>query len=350
MLPWLLTQAGLDSHPAAASGAAIPATVRAAFDCGALVLLLALGWTVVSSSEYPPERLLGFDDAAPELPARQDRADHSRGRGSLWSIAGLAAILVIWRAGLDPQLYLLGAGGMLWGLALLAAGSRRGQGLLVTVMDDLSSMPTTMRALAPVQFFSWLALFAMWIYTTPAVAAVQFGSTDPQSVLYNRGADWVGVLFAAYNGFAAIAAIAIPMVVHRVGLRVCHLINLWLGGLALLSFLFIRDPNWLLLPMLAMGFAWASVVSLPYALLSSSVPAQKMGTYMGIFNFFIVIPQLVAASVLGLILKAFFGGAPIYALAIGGVSFFVAGLLALRVPDAAVPAAAPGAASLRLSS
>jgi maltose/moltooligosaccharide transporter len=176
-------------------------------------------------------------------------------------------------------------------------------------------MPDTMRRLAPVQFFSWLGLFAMWIYTTAAVAQVHFGSSDPRSHAFNQGANWVGVLFATYNGCAAIAAIFIPMLVNRVGLRFSHLINVWIGGAALLSFLVIRNPYWLLAPMAGVGVAWASILSLPYVLLSDSLPAQKMGLYMGIFNFFIVIPQLVAASLLGLLLKWVWRRA--HALAIG---------------------------------
>jgi maltose/moltooligosaccharide transporter len=173
----------------------------------------------------------------------------------------------------------------------------------------------------------------MWIYTTSAVSEVHFGSADPHSEAYNQGANWVGVLFAAYNGFAALAAIVIPVMVRRFGIRLTHMVNVWLGGAALLSFLVIRDSNWLLASMIGVGFAWASILSLPYALLSDSVPAEKMGLYMGVFNFFIVIPQLVAASVLGVALKLLFAGEPIYALAIGGASFFVAGLLVLRVPE-----------------
>ena len=202
-------------------------------------------------------------------------------------------------------------------------------------MRDLAAMPDTMRRLAPVQFFSWLGLFAMWIYTTAAVAQVQFGSSDPTSDAFNQGANWVGVLFATYNGCAALAAVFIPKLVERVGLRVSHLINLWIGGVALLSFLVIRNPYWLLVPMIGVGVAWASILSLPYVLLSDSLPAQKMGLYMGLFNFFIVIPQLVAASLLGLLLKWVFGGAPIYALAIGGVSFLISGALVLRVAEPA---------------
>jgi maltose/moltooligosaccharide transporter len=141
----------------------------------------------------------------------------------------------------------------------------------------------------------------------------------------------VGVLFGVYNGCAAVAAFVIPWMVRRWGLRASHLVNLWLGGLGLLGFLFVRDPHWLLLPMLGVGFAWASVLSLPYAMLSDNLPAAKMGVYMGIFNFFIVIPQLVAASVLGELLKRCFHGEPVWALATGGASLFVAGLCTLRV-------------------
>ncbi len=194
-------------------------------------------------------------------------------------------------------------------------------------------MPYTMRRLVPVQFFSWLALFAMWIYTTAAVTQVHFGATDAQSAAYNEGANWVDVLFGAYNGFAALAAAVMPMVAARLGLRVAHLINLFIGGIALISFRCVHDPSWLLLAMVGVGFAWASILSVPYALLANSVPAQKMGLYMGIFNFFIVIPQLAAASVLGFLLNELFGGAPIFALVLGGASFMLAGVLVLRVPE-----------------
>jgi maltose/moltooligosaccharide transporter len=173
----------------------------------------------------------------------------------------------------------------------------------------------------------------MWIYTTAAVSQVHFGATDPQSEAFNRGANWVGVLFAAYSGFAALAAVAIPLMVRRLGLRVTHLINLWAGGAGLLSFVAIHNPDLLLFSMVGVGFAWASIVSLPYALLSDSVPAAKMGLYMGVFNFFIVIPQLVAASLLGFLLRVLFGGAPIYAMVLGGIALICAGLLVLRVAE-----------------
>ena len=255
-------------------------------------------------------------------------------RVCLWGIVGALGLFGVYQFKLDQQLYLVCAGSFLWGLALLSQGSGKPKGPFGTIMCDIEAMPDAMRRLAPVQF-SWLALFSMWIYTTSAVTEVYFGSSDPSTAAYNQGANWVGVLFAAYNCFAALAAIVIPLFVRAIGMRWSHLINVWLGGVGLLSFLFIRDPNWLLLSMLGVGFAWASILSLPYALLSDSLPAQQMGVYMGIFNFFIVIPQLVAASVLGFLLKTLFGGAPIYALVLGGVSFLLSGLLVLRLPRAA---------------
>jgi maltose/moltooligosaccharide transporter len=301
MLPWMLARVGVSNVVAATSGAAaIPDTVRFAFDIGAVALFGAVGWTVLRTREYPPATLLSFDDALePSEASRPDAVAAGRPDAAAPGRPDAAA----------PQ-----------------------PGMLRTIARDLLDMPPAMRRLAPVQFFSWLALFAMWIYTTAAVTQVHFGATDPHSEAFNRGANWVGVLFGAYNGFAAVAAVCTALLVRRLGLRVSHLVNLWLGGAGLLSFLLIRDPRWLLLSMVGVGFAWASIVSLPYALLSDSVPARKMGLYMGVFNFFIVIPQVIAAGVLGFLLRTLFGGAPIYALALGGVCFIAAGLLTLRVP------------------
>jgi maltose/moltooligosaccharide transporter len=340
MLPWLLARGGVSNHAtASADGTGIPDTVRYAFEIGAGVLLAAILWTTLRSREYPPEELLAFDDANPASAPEAVDPRRERRRGVAWAAGGLAALLGVRLLKLDPQLYLVCGGSLLWGVAQWLHGHGVRAGAFTTFMGDLASMPQAMRRLAPVQFFSWLALFSMWIYTTAAVAQVHFGSTDPHSEAFNHGANWVGVLFAAYNGFAALAAAIIPFMVRRFGLRLSHLVNVWLGAAALLSFVVIRNPSWLLLSMVGMGFAWASILSLPYALLSDSVPAQKMGLYMGVFNFFIVIPQLVAASVLGFLLRVAFGGAPIYALVLGGASFLVAGLLVLRVPQPGDPAA-----------
>lgn len=334
MLPWLLARGGVSNHAAATpAGDGIPDTVRYAFEIGAGVLVLAIGWTTLRSREYPPQELMSFDDAVPADTARVIDPRHERRKGRAWCVAGVIGVVVVALGGLDAQLYLVCAGALLWGAAQWVHGRRVRAGVFASIMGDLATMPQAMRRLAPVQFFSWLALFSMWIYTTAAVAQVHFGASDPHSEAFDRGANWVGVLFAAYNGFAALAAALIPVMARRLGLRLSHLVNLWLGGAGLLSFLVIRDPHWLLLGMAGVGFAWASILSLPYALLSDSLPAHKMGLYMGVFNFFIVIPQLVAASVLGFLLRVLFGGAPIYALLLGGLSLLVAGLLVVRVPQ-----------------
>jgi len=338
-LPWVFAQLGVSNT---APEGVVPDTVRYSFFLGACVLFLAVLWTVVSSREYPPDQLESFDEAAPALPAP---GKPRRIQGAVWALIGAAGLFAVYHWALDKQLYLVGAGALAWGVALLVQRKGEPKGLFGTIMVNIETMPDAMRRLAPVQFFSWLALFSMWIYTTSAVAEVFFGSSDAASEAYNRGANWVGVLFAAYNGFAALASMVVPLVARAVGLRWTHLVNVWLGGAGLLSFLLVKDPNWLLVSMLGVGFAWASILSLPYAIVSDSVPAKTMGVYMGIFNFFIVIPQLVAASVLGFILKVSFRNfafmqdvfhtAPMLALAIGGASFLVSGLLVLRLPKSA---------------
>ncbi|MEP7042932.1 MAG: MFS transporter [Dokdonella sp.] len=329
LLPWLLAQCGVSNVAAAGT---IPDTVKFAFYAGAAALFCAIGWTVLSTREYPPETLAAFDEAAPVacaplVPARL------RKTGLAWFTAGLATLLMVYLSEVDHQLYLLAAGMLAYGGVQLAVSISRSRNLFVDIVTDLIAIPPTMRQLAVVQYFSWFALFAMWIYTTAAVTQVHFAAKDTQSQAYNDGANWVGVLFAAYNGFAIVAAILIPWMTRRLGLRLSHLVNLTLGGLGLMSFLVIRDPRWLLLSMAGVGFAWASILSLPYALLSDSVPARKMGVYMGIFNLFIVIPQLLAASVLGFLLKTFFANQPINALLIGGLSLIAAGLCVLRVRE-----------------
>ncbi len=326
MLPWLLAKAGVDNT---AEAGQIPDTVRYAFYGGAVVLLGAVGWTVLRTREYPPDVLEAFDDAVLPAPSSAPALHHAL----IWIVLGGGLLSAIVLADLAKELFILAGGLLGYGIALLILSRSRSGNAFTQIMDDMHAMPDAMRRLAVVQFFSWFALFAMWIYTTAAVTQVHFGSTDPTSAAYNNGANWVGVLFGAYNGFAALAALVIPRLVAWLGMRISHLVNLWIGALSLVSFLFIRDPNWLLLPMVGIGFAWASILSLPYALLCDYLPAKKMGVYMGIFNFFIVIPQLLAATVLGLMLKTLFGNQPIYALLIGAASLFIAGLCVLRVAE-----------------
>jgi maltose/moltooligosaccharide transporter len=152
--------------------------------------------------------------------------------------------------------------------------------------------------------------------------------------LYNQGANWVGILFAVYNGFAALVAFLLPVIARKTSRRVTHSLSLIAGGVGLISIIIFRTPELLIISMLGVGLAWASILAMPYAILTGSLPSRKMGTYMGIFNFFIVIPQILAASILGFFVRDLFGGESIYALVAGGISMFIAAVLVLFVNDA----------------
>jgi len=342
-LPYMMTN-WFDVSNTAAPGQ-VPESVKLSFYWGGAIFLLAVLWTVFRTKEYSPEELAEFDAARPPEHVAEDTslrpASKYRNGGVVWAAIGVALWYWIMSNGLDKQLYVLAGCSVFFGvlqiIVSLLQNSNKTKNGLYHIMHDLFHMPRVMRQLAVVQFFSWFALFAMWIYGTAAVTSHHYGTTDVTSVAYNNGADWVGVLFAAYNGFAALAAIAIPFVANKLGCRVCHLINMTIGGVGLMSFFFIKDPTLLFVPMIGVGIAWASILSLPYALLSNNLPSHKMGIYMGIFNFFIVIPQLVAASVLGLILREFFDLQSIYGLVIGGVLMIIAGLAVLLVDKEAEP-------------
>ncbi|MFC3034086.1 MFS transporter [Pseudoalteromonas fenneropenaei] len=334
LMPWIMTN-WFDISNTAPAGE-IPASVKYAFYFGGAILLVAVLWTVFTTKEYSPQELASFSEDENDQGANTEYATPRFATlatvlGGLGSLV-LASVLAF---DLEKELYLLAGLLLSFALVMLAAQVFAMKGKISNgfyqVMADLLNMPTTMRQLAVVQFFSWFSLFAMWIYTTAAVTSFHYHTTDVTSQAYNDGADWVGVLFAAYNGFAALAAVVIPLVVKRIGLKGAHALNLLLGAGALLSFQWITDPTLLWLPMVGVGFAWASILSLPYAMLSNAVPAKKMGVYMGIFNFFIVIPQLLAASVLGLMLRHGFDNQPIAALTIGGASYVLAALAVQRV-------------------
>jgi maltose/moltooligosaccharide transporter len=241
---------------------------------------------------------------------------------------------------LQKELYVLSVGGVAFGLMQIAAGLLRQRGkannAFSEILDDLFMMPKTMRQLALVQFFSWFSLFSMWIYTTAAITARHYGTSDPTTAAYNEGADWVGILFAVYNGVAAIAAFAIPVLAARTSRNVAHALCLLCGAAGFTSFYVIDEPRYLWVSMIGIGVAWASILSVPYAILSGSLPAHKMGVYMGIFNFFIVIPQLTAASILGVLVRGFFDGQAIYALMLGAASLVVAAAATLLVNDLAI--------------
>jgi maltose/moltooligosaccharide transporter len=306
--------------------------VRLSFDVGAAVLAIAMLWTIVSTREYAPDQLHRFGDATGDAAAvRVGSARNVSMRGLAWLMAGALGVFLVWKFTIDKQVYILAAMFAAWGAALLVYGGKAGTSLFSTLMRDIDDMPERMRQLVPVQFFAWLGLFAMWIYTTAGVTRTHFHAPAVTDAGYNDGANWVGVLFGAYNGFAALAAIVIPLLVRWIGVARSHCVNLLLGALGLASFIVIRDPHLLVVSMIGVGFAWASIVSLPYALLADSVPSRKMGVYMGIFNFFIVIPQLIAAAALGAVVKGLLGGEPIYALGVGAASFVIAALASLRV-------------------
>ncbi|WP_394132725.1 MFS transporter [Shewanella maritima] len=338
-MPYMLTNY-LDVANTAPAGQ-IADSVKYSFYFGAVVLFLAVGWTIISTKEYSPEQLAAFHAASSDN-IHDDfigrKATQYQQSGFIWMFIGAVFTSAILLQDLDKQLYILSIGIFVFGPLQLycafklnsanqvALEQPKQLGLVFNVVNDLFQMPKAMKQLAVVQFFAWFALFAMWIYSTSAVTSFHYGSSDVLSQAYNDGADWVGILFASYNGFAAIAAMIIPLLANKVGVKFTHTINMSLGGLGLISFYFIQDPSLLWIPMIGVGFAWASILSVPYAMLSGVLPPHKMGVYMGIFNFFIVIPQLMAASVLGLLLRVFFNSEPIYALVLGGVFMLISGI------------------------
>jgi maltose/moltooligosaccharide transporter len=198
-----------------------------------------------------------------------------------------------------------------------------------------------MKRLAVVQFFSWSALFIMWINTTPVVAQYFYGSADAASPRYQDAGNWVGVLFALYNGVAALAALTLlPWLAGKLGKVRTHIVCLLAGAAGYASFLIIRDPQWLVLSEVGIGIAWASILAMPYAILAGALPQKKLGIYMGLFNVFIVIPQLLVATVMGSVMKAFFPGEPIWTMLAAALVMAAAATAMLRVPEEGTPAGA----------
>lgn len=203
------------------------------------------------------------------------------------------------------------------------------------IFKDFGKMPKTMRQLGLVQFFSWFALFSMWVFTTPAIAQhiYHLPSNETSSVTFNKAGNWVGVLFSVYNGISAVYALLLPSIAAKIGRKATHAISLTAGGLGLLSIFFIQDENMLILSMVGVGLAWGSILSMPYAILAGSIPAGKMGVYMGIFNFFITLPQIINGFLGGPIVKTFYNGQSIYAIVLAGVFMLCAAISVLYVQD-----------------
>ncbi len=343
-LPYMLTN--WFGVPNTAPEGMIPASVKWSFYCGAIVFFAAVLWTVMRSKEYTPEELEEFsmaegrtdfikaEESAEQI---QKRGARQTATGFLLLVFGAVLTYLFMLRGFAKELFVLSVGIGIVGLLFLTSGMLQRGGLgrlgIVTMVNDLMGLPKTMKQLALVQFFSWFALFAMWIYATAAITSHIFGTTDTVSQDYNDGADWVAAMFSVYNGVAALVAFLLPVLARMTSRKVTHCLCLIAGGLGLASVYVISSPTMLIFSMIGIGVAWASILSMPYAILSGSLPASKMGYYMGVFNFFIVIPQIVAASILGVMIGTFFGNQAIYAMLIGGGAFLLAAVLTLFVDD-----------------
>ena len=257
----------------------VPDNLLFSFYIGGIVLIASILWTVIRTKEYPPEEYAKFHEQETETGKKK---------------SGLSEIL-----------------------------------------SDLVNMPKTMRQLGVVQFFSWFALFSMWVFTTPAIAdhVYHLPLTDTSSLAYNKAGNWVGVLFGIYNAVSAIYALLLPRIVRKTSRKKTHAFSLAMGGLSLISIFFIQNDYLLIAPMIGIGLAWGSILAMPYAILSSSIPARKIGVYMGIFNFFITLPQIINGVIGGPIVKYIYNSHSIYALVMAGVFMLLAAISVLFVQD-----------------
>lgn len=334
LFPYVLDHFGVSN---AVAGGGIPDTVRYSFWAGGAALLAAVLWTVLTTREYSPDELAGFGEAETHAVPSAAALASRDGSGPFWWIAaGAALALATEHWALKKEVYLL-AGllatyGLLSHIAIRLARAGKSANMLTSIVGDFSGMPPMMKRLAVVQFFSWSALFIMWINTTPVVAQEFFGSADPASPAYQDGGNWVGVLFSVYNGVAAVAALTLlPFLSRRIGKGRTHMVCLLAGAAGYASFFVLRDAHMLLLSEIGVGIAWASILAMPYAILASSLPQAKLGIYMGLFNVFVVIPQLLVATVMGSIMKAFFPDRPLWTMAFAAGTLVLAALAMSRV-------------------
>jgi maltose/moltooligosaccharide transporter len=327
--PALFTASGIDNT---APPGEIPTSVRYAFYLGAGAIVLAVLWTVLKVREYSPEELAAFEHS-PAGSLETNEMSYPQ-HGLAWLAVGITLIAVVALAGLDKQLFVLGGGVAAFGIIQLAVRAKQSRGVLAQIVSDLAQMPEQMKRLALVQFLTWMALFILFIYTTPVVTQHVFGSTDTTSAAYNTGADWVGVLFAFYNGVAAFAAFLLPVLARRIGNVHTHMVCLLVGATGFAGLMTIRDQYGLLLPMFAIGVAWASILAMPYVILINVLPHNKFGVYIGIFNLFIVLPQLMVATIMGGIIRSFFPTEPQWTMLVASLVMVAAALAMLRVREA----------------
>jgi maltose/moltooligosaccharide transporter len=340
-LPYLLEKLNVSND---APQGMLPDTVKYSFYIGALVYMAAIFYTVFTTKEYSPEQMKSFGEINDSSLAKNIKTPYTSflNKGLVWFIIGaiLSTALFIYNSKvevkLEKELYVLSVGIAAFGLfqiiAALCHKVKMDNGL-VEIMDDLNHLPSTMKKLAIVQFFSWFALFSMWIYSTPSLAQHIYNTTDTTSVEYNKIGNWVGIMFALYNGFAALFAFILPVLAKKYSRPKTHMIALIAGGLGLISYYIFKNENLLIISMAGVGLAWSSILSMPYSMLTQTLPSHKMGVYMGIFNFFIVIPQILAATLLGFFTKHLFGGESIFSIVLGGCSMLVAAFLCLRIKD-----------------
>ena len=268
------------------SDGGVPFNLILSFIIGAAVLVISILVTVISTKEYSPEELDSFEKEKVEQ-------------------------------------------------EIISKTKEKESTSLLDIFDDFRKMPTTMRQLSWVQFFSWFGLFGMWVFATPAIAQHIYGLpyTDSSSASYQDAGDWIGILFGVYNLISAFYAFALPYIAKKVGRKRTHAMSLIIGGLGLISIYFMPDKNWLIVSMIGVGIAWASILAMPYAILAGSISPKKMGVYMGIFNFFIVIPQIINALIGGPLVKYAYDNHAIFALMMSGVSFLIAASLVYKVKD-----------------
>ncbi len=331
LFPYILSHLGVSNE---AAGGGIPDSVRFSFWFGGFALFGAILWTILTTKEYSPEEMAAFEK-------NDANETHSNAKppilhGAIWAGLGAIVIALVAPLGLKKEIYLLGGILLVFGALLIYSNllHAKSGNFIQGIMSDLLSMPETMQKLCVTQFFSWSALFIMWIYTTPIVAQSVFGTTDSESALFNEAGNWVGVLFSVYNGVAAIAALLIlPILSKSIGRAKTHAICLLIGALSYASFFVIKDKNLLLISEVGVGIAWASILAMPYSILASTLPQSKLGIYMGIFNIFIVIPQLLVATVMGTILNKFFPNEPVYTMAYAAGSMAIAAISMLRIKN-----------------
>ncbi len=275
-LPWLLAKAGI----ADSSSDTIPLTVKYSFYLGAIAFLGAVFYTIFTTKEYPPADVEAF---------RREQQSSSLGTS-------------------------------------LAKGFSE-------IVHNIFHMPPTMKQLALVQFFTWPGLFLMWFYFGDAVATHIFKAPDPQSPLYKEGAAWGGLMFAVYSAVTFLFAFVLEKIAQNIGKKRTHALCLFCGAVGLFSVGFVGSANGLIFSMIGVGIAWASILSMPYAMLAPALPKDKTGVFMGIFNFFIVIPEIIAALAFGFVMKNILNGNSLSAVMLGGALLVIAAVLTLLVKE-----------------